>query len=44
MDISLNNLDLLERIINLLWAALGLGHAIKLQTFKFDLQTDYLMD
>ena len=44
MDMSFNILDLLERIINLLWEALGLGHTIELQTFKFDLQTDYLMD
>ena len=41
---SFNILDLLEMISHLLWAALGLGHAIELQVFKFDLQSNYLMD
>ena len=44
MDISFNILDLLEGISHLVWAALRLWHAIELQTFRFALQTNYLMD
>ena len=44
MDISFNVLNILEGISHLLWAAVRLGRAIELQTFKFALQTNYLMD